>query len=314
MRRCNERFRTEMEVDFSLGRPGLARFRVNAFHQRGAAAIAVRLIPFDVPTFADLDLPPVFERIVALPQGLVLVTGPTGSGKSTTMATMIDRINERRPCTHCHHRGPDEYLHLPQAIRRHPARDRSRRFLVPRARSWPGFREDPDVVLVGEMRRHLWSIVPALTVAETDTWSSAPLHNERCSQSADRRRRVFPAEQQQQIRVQLADSLQVIVPAATDSEDRGRPGRRVRGADRDARGAQHRARGPHESAAKPDRDRHPRRDADPRGIASQRVAAGVVEHNEAVARSMHAGEIDGTTRVMLGETLSATASSRPAPR
>jgi twitching motility protein PilT len=107
----HERFRTEREVDFSFGRPGLARFRANAFHQRGAAAIALRLIPFGIPTFAELDLPPVCERIVELPHGLVLVTGPTGSGKSTTLASMIDRINEQRACHIVTIEDPIEYLH-----------------------------------------------------------------------------------------------------------------------------------------------------------------------------------------------------------
>ena len=86
-----ERFRTDLELDFSFAEPGISRFRVNAFHQRGAVAIALRVIPFDIPSFAELDLPPVFERLVALPQGLILVTGPTGSGKSTTLASIIDR-------------------------------------------------------------------------------------------------------------------------------------------------------------------------------------------------------------------------------
>ena len=147
----HERFRTEMEVDFSFGRPGLARFRVNAFHQRGAAAIALRLIPFGIPTFADLDLPPIFDRIVRLPQGLVLVTGPTGSGKSTTLASMIDRINEERACHIVTIEDPIEYLH------NHKQSAVNQREIGVDAVSFPRavravLREDPDVVLVGEMR------------------------------------------------------------------------------------------------------------------------------------------------------------------
>ena len=205
----HERFRIEMEVDFSFGRPGLARFRANAFHQRGAAAIALRLIPFHIPSFVDLDLPSVCERIVALPHGLVLVTGPTGSGKSTTLASMIDRINEDRACHIVTIEDPIEYLH------QHKQSAVNQREIGMDAISFPRavravLREDPDVVLVGEMRDSE-TIASALTVAETGHLVLASLHTNDASQPVDRIVDVFPASQQAQIRVQLADSLQAIV-------------------------------------------------------------------------------------------------------
>jgi twitching motility protein PilT len=205
----HERFRTEREVDFSFGRPGLARFRANAFHQRGAAAVALRLIPFGIPTFEELDLPAVCERIVTLPHGLVLVTGPTGSGKSTTLAAMINRINETRACHIVTIEDPIEYLH------QHKRSAVNQREIGIDAISFPRavravLREDPDVVLVGEMRDPE-TIASALTVAETGHLVFASLHTNDAAQSVDRIVDVFPAGQQAQIRVQLADSLQAIV-------------------------------------------------------------------------------------------------------
>jgi twitching motility protein PilT len=205
----HERFRTEMEVDFSFGRAGLARFRANAFHQRGAAAIALRLIPFEIPSFADLDLPVIIEQLVALPQGLVLVTGPTGSGKSTTLASMIDSINTHRASHIVTIEDPIEYLH------NHKRSAVNQREIGIDAVSFPRavravLREDPDVVLVGEMRDPE-TIASALTVAETGHLVLASLHTNDAAQSVDRIVDVFPAGQQPQIRVQLADSLQAIV-------------------------------------------------------------------------------------------------------
>jgi twitching motility protein PilT len=292
----HERFRTEMEVDFSFGRPGLARFRVNAFHQRGAEAIALRLIPFDIPTFADLDLPPIFERIVALPQGLVLVTGPTGSGKSTTLAAMIDRINEERPCHIVTIEDPIEYLH------HHKRAAVNQREIGVDAISFPRavravLREDPDVVLVGEMRDTA-TIASALTVAETGHLVFASLHTNDAAQTVDRVVDVFPSEQQQQIRVQLADSLQAVVSQRLVTKIGG--GRvaafevlmathAVRNVVREGRTSQLR-----NMIATGAKDGMQTLEAS----LSERVAAGVIDHSAAVARSMYAGEI-------------ATGSSRP---
>jgi twitching motility protein PilT len=289
----HERFRTEMEVDFSFARPGLARFRVNAFHQRGSAAIALRLIPFGVPTFDDLDVPPVFERIVTLPQGLVLVTGPTGSGKSTTLATLIDRINAERPCHIVTIEDPIEYLH------HHKRAAVDQREIGVDAVSFPRavravLREDPDVVLVGEMR-DTETIASALTVAETGHLVLASLHTNDAAQSVDRMVDVFPSGQQQQIRVQLADSLQAIVSQRLIPKIGG--GRvaafevlvathAVRNTVREGRSSQIR-----NLIVTGGRDGMQTLETS----LSQRVAAGLVDRDEAVARSMHASEIDGAT-------------------
>jgi twitching motility protein PilT len=286
----HERFRTEMEVDFSFGRPGLARFRVNAFHQRGAAAIALRLIPFTIPTFADLDLPAICERIVALPQGLVLVTGPTGSGKSTTLASMIDRINSERACHIVTIEDPIEYLHD------HKRSGVTQREIGVDAISFPRavravLREDPDVVLVGEMRDPE-TIASALTVAETGHLVFASLHTNDAAQSVDRVVDVFPAAQQPQIRVQLADSLQAIVSQRLVSKTGG--GRvaafevliathAVRNVVREGRSSQLR-----NQIATGAKDGMQTLETS----LSQRVAAGVIDHEEAVSRSMHPGEIE----------------------
>jgi twitching motility protein PilT len=289
----HERFRTDMEVDFSFGRPGLARFRVNAFHQRGAAAIALRLIPFDIPTFAELDLPAVCERIVALPHGLVLVTGPTGSGKSTTLAAMIDRINDERACHIVTIEDPIEYLH------HHKRSAVNQREVGVDAISFPRavravLREDPDVVLVGEMRDPE-TVAAALTVAETGHLVLASLHTNDASQSVDRIIDVFPSGQQPQIRTQLADSLQAIVSQRLVPKIGG--GRvaafevliathAVRNILREGRTSQLR-----NQIATGTRDGMQTLEQS----LSQRVSAGLIDHDEAVARSMHASEIDEAT-------------------
>jgi twitching motility protein PilT len=286
----HERFRTEREVDFSFGRPGLARFRANAFHQRGAAAVALRLIPFEIPTFAELDLPTVCERIVTLPHGLVLVTGPTGSGKSTTLAAMINRINEARACHIVTIEDPIEYLH------HHKRSAVNQREIGIDALSFPRavravLREDPDVVLVGEMRDPE-TIASALTVAETGHLVFASLHTNDAAQSVDRIVDVFPAAQQPQIRVQLADSLQAIVSQRLIPKVGG--GRvaafevlvathAVRNIMREGRTSQLR-----NQLATGAKDGMQTLEIS----LSQRVAAGVISYEDALARSMHPGEIE----------------------
>ena len=205
----NERFLTDKEVDFSFGWTDVARFRANAFHQRGIPALSLRLIPYHIPTFEELGLPAVIERLVRLPQGLVLVTGPTGSGKSTTLASMIDAINQQRACHILTIEDPIEYVY------QHKKSAVNQRELGADTNSFPRalrsvLREDPDVLLVGEMR-DIETISSTLTIAETGHLVFATLHTNDAAQTLDRIVDVFPSEQQGQIRVQLSGSLQAIV-------------------------------------------------------------------------------------------------------
>ena len=202
------RFQAAKEVDFSFNWRSTARFRANAFYQRGSVGLAVRVIPYGIPSFADLGLPPVTERIVQLPHGLVLVTGPTGSGKSTTLASMLDYINEHRACHILTLEDPIEYVH------RHKRSVVNQREVGEDTSSFTSglrsaLREDPDVLLIGEMR-DLETIRIALTIAETGHLVFATLHTNDTAQALDRIVDVFPGDQQQQIKVQLANSLQAI--------------------------------------------------------------------------------------------------------
>jgi twitching motility protein PilT len=202
-------FGEEKEVDFSFSWNDVARFRGNAFHQRGSAALSLRLIPTAIPSFEQLTLPPVLSTWVERPQGLVLVTGPTGSGKSTTLASMIDAINTQRACHIITIEDPIEYVHSRKrsAIEQREigidclSFDRALRAAL---------REDPDVVLIGEMRDPE-TIQAALTIAETGHLVFATLHTNDAGQALDRIIDVFPGERQAQIRVQLAGSLTGIV-------------------------------------------------------------------------------------------------------
>jgi twitching motility protein PilT len=205
----SDRLGATKEIDFSFSWADKARLRGNAFHQRGAISLALRIIPSKIPTFDELGLPTVVERLVRLPQGLVLVTGPTGAGKSTTLASMIDWINEHRMCHIVTIEDPIEYVyeHKGSAVDQREVgidTDSFERAL----RS--AFREDPDVLLVGEMRDNE-TIRTTLTLAETGHLVFATLHTNDAAQTVDRIVDVFPAEQQAQIRVQLAGSLQAII-------------------------------------------------------------------------------------------------------
>ena len=203
------RLHDEQEVDFSFSWRGLARFRANAFHQRGSVALALRLIPFRIPTFEELGLPAVIDDLVHLPQGLVLVTGPTGAGKSTTLASMLDTINRDRACHILTIEDPIEYVHQHNrsAVNQREVGTDTASF----ARALRSvLREDPDVLLVGEMRDNE-TISATLTMAETGHLVFATLHTNDAAQTLDRVVDVFPAEQQAQIRVQLAGSLQAVV-------------------------------------------------------------------------------------------------------
>ena len=199
------RFDEEREVDFSFSWHDRARLRGNAFHQRGSAALAMRIIPMQIPTIAQLGLPPVVVDLIAKPHGLILVTGATGSGKSTSLAAMVDHINSWRPCHILTVEDPIEYVHRNKraAVTQREIGDDATSF--PRAlRS--ALREDPDVLLVGEMRDPE-SIGAALTIAETGHLVLATLHTNDTAQAIDRIIDVFSAEARPQIQVQLAATL-----------------------------------------------------------------------------------------------------------
>jgi twitching motility protein PilT len=202
-------FARRRELDFSFNWRDQARLRASAYTQRGSIAVALRLIRYELPSFADLGLPEVLTRYVSLPQGLVLVTGPTGSGKSTTLASMIDAINSTRQCHVLTIEDPIEYVHrhkLAAVSQRQVGEDTDDFSTALRS----ALREDPDVLLIGEMR-DLETIQTALTVAETGHLVFATLHTNDTAQALDRIVDVFPAERQTQIRVQLANALTAIV-------------------------------------------------------------------------------------------------------
>jgi twitching motility protein PilT len=199
----------EREVDLSFAWGEYARFRANAFHQRGNVSLALRLIPFTIPTFDELGLPPIVGGLVDLPQGLVLVTGPTGSGKSTSLASMINVINQRRACHIITIEDPIEYVyeHKNSAVeQREVGIDTDSFARALRA----AFREDPDVLLVGEMRDNE-TIQATLTLAETGHLVFATLHTNDAAQTVDRIVDVFPGDQQAQIRTQLSGTLEAII-------------------------------------------------------------------------------------------------------
>ena len=204
-----ENLQRDWEVDFSFPWHDLARFRGNIFYTRGNVAVTLRLIPREIPSFDMLGLPPMIETLAKLPQGLILVTGPTGSGKSTTLASVLSHINRHRACHIVTIEDPIEYLHERQraAISQREIGSDSHSF--GRAlRS--ALREDPDVLLVGEMR-DTESIQTTLTIAETGHLVFATLHTNDAAQALDRIVDVFPAESQAQVRVQLSSSLAAVV-------------------------------------------------------------------------------------------------------
>jgi twitching motility protein PilT len=204
-----KRFEQEDELDFSFGIQNLARFRGNVFKQRGCVAVVIRMIPFNVRTFQDLGLPPVVAKLAEKPRGLILVTGPTGSGKSTTLAAVIDKINKERKGHIITVEDPIEFIH------RHQSCIVNQREVGTDTKSFGSalkyaLREDPDVILVGEMR-DLETIAAALTIAETGHLALATLHTNSAAESINRIIDVFPSSQQPQVRAQLAFVLEGVL-------------------------------------------------------------------------------------------------------
>lgn len=203
------KFEAKWELDFSTSIPGLARFRVNVYKQRGSIGAALRCIPYEVPKIEELGLPKAVAKLAQKQQGLVLVTGPTGAGKTTTLAAMIDIINESRSCHIITIEDPIEFLH------RHKKSIVNQREVGADTHSFAdalrsALREDPDVILVGEMR-DLETMSIALTAAETGHLVLATLHTSSAAQSMDRIIDSFPPHQQGQVRLQLAASIEGVV-------------------------------------------------------------------------------------------------------
>lgn len=202
-------FDRTFELDVSFAYQVKSRFRINIYRQRGALAVALRSIPMDIPEIEALGLPTVVAKLLDLKQGLILVTGPTGQGKSTTLAACINRINKLRPYHIITVEDPIEYIYPKgRAIV-------SQREMYSDTHSWPAalrasLREDPDVVLVGEMRDYE-TIAAAMTIAETGHLVFATLHTNSAAQTIDRVIDVFPEQQQPQIRLQLASSLEAVI-------------------------------------------------------------------------------------------------------
>ncbi len=213
-----KRFEMDDELDFSFGIQNLARFRGNCFKQRGCVSMVIRQIPFNIKTFQDLGLPKVISDLSDKPRGLILVTGPTGSGKSTTLAAMIDKINKEVKGHIITIEDPIEFIHKHQAciVNQREVGSDTKSF---GAALKYALRQDPDVVLIGEMR-DLETIQAGLTIAETGHLAFATLHTNSAAEAINRIIDVFPSHQQSQVRAQLAFSLegiitQTLLPKAT---------------------------------------------------------------------------------------------------
>ena len=217
-----QKFEEQKELDFSFGVRGLGRFRANVYLQRGAVGVAIRTIPYKIFTFQELGLPKVVEELCARPSGLLLITGPTGSGKSTTLTTMIDKINSERSEHIITIEDPIEFVHTHKKCivnQREVHADTDSFAKALRA----ALRQDPDKVLIGEMR-DLETIESALTIAETGHLTFATLHTNSAVQTINRIIDVFPAHQQPQIRAQLSFVLEGVLCQAliTRADGQGR--------------------------------------------------------------------------------------------
>jgi len=203
------RFEEEHELDFSFGIKGLSRFRGNIFFQRGVVAAAIRSIPYKIKGFQELGLPQMVEELIRRPKGLLLVTGPTGCGKSTTLAAMIDQINEERNAHIITIEDPIEYIHPHKGCILNQREVNADTFSFPIALKHI-LRQDPDVVLIGEMR-DLETIEAALTIAETGHLTLATLHTNSCTETVNRIIDVFPPHQQPQVRTLLSFVLEGVL-------------------------------------------------------------------------------------------------------
>jgi len=202
-------FLREMELDFAYSLPGLARFRVSVLKQRGTLSIAFRRVPFEIPSIDQLGLPQICKKLILRPRGLILVTGPTGSGKSTTLAAMIDYLNEHASRNIITIEDPIEYLYSNKKclIAQRDLGDDTRSFATALIH---GLRHDPDVIVVGEMR-DLETIATAISAAETGHLVLGTLHTTDAAQTIDRIVDIFPPSQQPQIRLQLSLVLEAVL-------------------------------------------------------------------------------------------------------
>jgi twitching motility protein PilT len=215
-----KRFELDDELDFSFGIQNLARFRGNVFKQRGCVAMVLRMIPFNVLTFDDLGLPAVVSTLAERPRGLILVTGPTGSGKSTTLAAIIDKINKERKGHIITVEDPIEFIHNHQGciVNQREVGTDTKSFATALKYA---LREDPDVILVGEMR-DLETVAAALTIAETGHLVLATLHTNSAAESINRIIDVFPSNQQSQVRAQLSFVLEGVLTQTLLQKSSGR--------------------------------------------------------------------------------------------
>lgn len=203
------RFKAENELDFSFGIEGISRFRGNVYRQRGCVALAVRQIPFEITPLEELKVPPVVGKLAERPRGLILVTGPTGSGKSTTLAAIVDRINRERRGHILTIEDPIEFIHPHRGCLINQREVGSDTASFAAALKY-ALRQDPDVILVGELR-DLETIQAALTIAETGHLCLATLHTNSAVESINRMIDVFPPHQQAQVRTQLAFVLEGVI-------------------------------------------------------------------------------------------------------
>src|SRR5437764_1288661 len=215
-----KRFETEDELDFSFGIQNLARFRGNCFKQRGCVSMVIRQIPFNIKTFEQLNLPKVIADLSDKPRGLILVTGPTGSGKSTTLAAMLDKINKEMKGHMITIEDPIEFIHKHQSciVNQREVGSDTKSF---QSALKYALRQDPDVVLIGEMR-DLETIQAGLTIAETGHLAFATLHTNSAAEAINRIIDVFPAHQQSQVRAQLAFSLEGVITQTLLPKMKGR--------------------------------------------------------------------------------------------
>lgn len=215
-----KRFETQKELDFSFGVKGMSRFRGNAYLQRGCVGLAIRQIPYEIKTFRELGLPTVMEKLATKHQGLILVTGPTGSGKSTTLAAIIDKVNTERAAHIVTIEDPVEYIH------QHKKCIVNQREVKADTESFGSalkhvLRQDPDVILIGEMRDQE-TMAAALTIAETGHLTLATLHTNSTFESINRIVDAFPPTQQNQVRTQLAFVLEGVLAQQLIPRMRGR--------------------------------------------------------------------------------------------